>query len=206
MAPRGGKLRDMRKLSALAALLALSSPALADPGDDAAAYLARIAELDDAGPELNAVIVVADTLQAAAEAEASLAAGLPLGGRTVLVKDNIETREWPTTAGSLALKDNMTGRDAPPIARLRAAGGVVLGKTNLSEWANIRSTRSTSGWSAVGGQTRNPHATDRNSCGSSRAAARRLRRASRGRRSAPRPTARSLARRASTASSDSSPP
>ena len=157
----------MRKLSALAALLALSSPALADPGDDAAAYLARIAELDDAGPELNAVIVVADTLQAAAEAEASLAAGLPLGGRTVLVKDNIETREWPTTAGSLALKDNMTGRDAPLITRLRAAGGVVLGKTNLSEWANIRSTRSTSGWSAVGGQTRNPHATDRNSCGSS---------------------------------------
>ena len=157
----------MRKLSALAALLALSSPALADPGDDAAAYLARIAELDDAGPELNAVIVVADTLQAAAEAEASLAAGLPLGGRTVLVKDNIETREWPTTAGSLALKDNMTGRDAPLIARLRAAGGVVLGKTNLSEWANIRSTRSTSGWSAVGGQTRNPHATDRNACGSS---------------------------------------
>ena len=157
----------MRKLPALAALLALSSPALADPGDDAAAYLARIAELDDAGPELNAVIVVADTLQAAAEAEASLAAGLPLGGRTVLVKDNIETREWPTTAGSLALKDNMTGRDAPLITRLRAAGGVVLGKTNLSEWANIRSTRSTSGWSAVGGQTRNPHAIDRNSCGSS---------------------------------------
>jgi amidase len=153
----------MRKISALAALLALSSPALADPGDDAAAYLARIAELDDAGPEINSVIVVNPN----APAEARAAAGLPLGGRTVLVKDNIETREWPTTAGSLALKDNMTGRDAPLIARLRAAGGVVLGKTNLSEWANIRSTRSTSGWSAVGGLTRNPHATDRNSCGSS---------------------------------------
>jgi amidase len=83
------------------------------------------------------------------------------------VKDNIETREWPTTAGSLALADNATGRDAPLIARLRAAGGVVLGKTNLSEWANIRSTRSISGWSAVGGQTRNPWALDRNACGSS---------------------------------------
>jgi amidase len=167
MAPRGGKLRGMRKALALAALLVPSSPAWATPGDDATAYLARIAEIDDAGPELNAVIVAADTLQAAAEAEASLAANLPLRGRTVLVKDNIETREWPTTAGSLALKDNRTGRDAPLIARLRAAGGVVLGKTNLSEWANIRSTRSTSGWSAVGGQTRNPHATDRNACGSS---------------------------------------
>ena len=146
----------MRKFPALVALLALSSPALADPGDDAAAYLARIAELDDAGPQLNAVIVVNPN----APAEARAAAGLPLGGRTVLVKDNVETREWPTTAGSLALADNRTGRDAPLIARLREAGGVVLGKTNLSEWANIRSTRSTSGWSAIGGQTRNPHAPD----------------------------------------------
>ena len=153
----------MRKIFALAALLALSSPAWADPGDDAAAYLARIAEIDDAGPELNSVIVVNPD----APAQARAAAGLPLGGRTVLVKDNIETREWPTTAGSLALANNMTGRDAPLIARLRAAGGVVLGKTNLSEWANIRSMRSTSGWSAVGGLTRNPHATDRNACGSS---------------------------------------
>lgn len=153
----------MRSFPALAALLALSSPAWADPGDDAAVQLARIAELDDAGPQLNAVIVVNPN----APAEARAAAGLPLGGRTVLVKDNIETREWPTTAGSLALANNRTGRDAPLIARLRAAGGVVLGKTNLSEWANIRSTRSTSGWSAIGGQTRNPHATDRNPCGSS---------------------------------------
>lgn len=91
----------------------------------------------------------------------------PLRGRTVLVKDNIETREFPTTAGSLALANNNTGRDAPLIARMRANGGVVLGKTNLSEWANFRSTESTSGWSAVGGLTRNPYATDRNSCGSS---------------------------------------
>jgi amidase len=153
----------MRKTLALAALLALSSPASADPGDDAAAYLARIAEIDDAGPALNSVIAVNSN----APAEARAAASLPLGGRTVLIKDNVETREWPTTAGSLALASNNTGRDAPLIARLRAAGGVVLGKTNLSEWANIRSMRSTSGWSAVGGLTRNPHATDRNACGSS---------------------------------------
>ena len=147
-----------------AALLAMSAPALADPGDDAAAYLARIAELDDAGPELDAVIATNPNAPAEARAAADLS---PLHGRTVLIKDNVETREWPTTAGSLALAGNMTGRDAPLIARLRVAGGVVLGKTNLSEWANIRSTRSTSGWSAVGGQTRNPHATDRNACGSS---------------------------------------
>jgi amidase len=91
----------------------------------------------------------------------------PLAGRTVLVKDNIETRELPTTAGSLALKDNWTRRDAPLIANLRAAGGVVMGKANLSEWANIRDGNSTSGWSAIGGLTRNPHAIDRNTCGSS---------------------------------------
>lgn len=130
---------------------------------DARNQLERIAALDDAGPRLNAVLVYNP------EAPLLAARGTesPLEGRTVLVKDNIETREWPTTAGSLALKDNMTGRDAPLIARLRAAGGVVLGKTNLSEWANIRSMRSTSGWSAIGGLTRNPHATDRNACGSS---------------------------------------
>lgn len=153
----------MRKSLALAALLVLSCPASADPGDDAAAQLARIAAIDDAGPRLNAVIAV----NTDAPAQARAAADLPLGGRTVLVKDNVETREWPTTAGSLALKGNMTGRDAPIIARLREAGGVVLGKTNLSEWANIRSSRSSSGWSAVGGLTKNPHALDRNACGSS---------------------------------------
>jgi amidase len=73
----------------------------------------------------------------------------------------------PTTAGSLALKDNLTGRDAPVVARLRAAGAIILGKTNLSEWANIRSSKSMSGWSAVGGQVRNPYALDRSPCGSS---------------------------------------
>ncbi|MXO58154.1 amidase [Altererythrobacter salegens] len=153
--------------SAVLAVLALSAPAYADAGADARSYLERIATLDDAGPELNAVIVSLDPDTAAAEAQAAEKAGLLLGGRTVLVKDNVETKEWPTTAGSLALAANMTGRDAPLIARLREAGGVVLGKTNLSEWANIRSSNSTSGWSAVGGLTRNPYAIDRNTCGSS---------------------------------------
>jgi amidase len=92
----------------------------------------------------------------------------PLAGQPVLIKDNIESAgSLPTTAGSLALMGNVTNRDAPIVARLRAAGAVILGKTNLSEWANIRSNRSISGWSAVGGQTRNPWALDRNTCGSS---------------------------------------
>jgi len=157
------------------ALLALPGAAFAQnvPAANAQQYwrlmardqLATIAARDDAGPQINAVIVVKD--KASLEAEIAAAADLPLQGRTVLVKDNIETREWPTTAGSLALKDNATRRDAPLIARLRKAGGVVLGKTNLSEWANIRSSSATSGWSAVGGLTKNPHATDRTACGSS---------------------------------------
>jgi amidase len=89
-------------------------------------------------------------------------------GIPILVKDNVEVAgPIATTAGSLALAGNITNRDAPFIARLRAAGAVILGKTNLSEWANIRSDNSTSGWSAVGGLTKNPHALDRNSCGSS---------------------------------------
>src|SRR4029079_6041379 len=92
----------------------------------------------------------------------------PLAGQPVLLKDNIEAAgPLPTTAGSLALANNVTNRDAPLVARLRAAGAVILGKTNLSEWANIRSNHSISGWSAAGGQTRNPWALDRNPCGSS---------------------------------------
>lgn len=156
---------------ALALAIALAAtPAVAEtPAQRAAeakAYLATIARLDDAekGPQLNAVIAA----NPAAPQEAARLAGTgPLDGRTVLIKDNVETREWPTTAGSLALVANRTNRDAPLVTRLRAAGGVVLGKTNLSEWANIRHSPSTSGWSAVGGLTRNPHAIDRNSCGSS---------------------------------------
>lgn len=155
---------------ALALLLASFTPAaLAQESSEDAAAMAqahaqRIAALDDAGPRLNAVIVHDPAPAAKARAQADK--GI-LKGRTVLVKDNIETAEWPTTAGSLALAGNLTGRDAPLVANLRAAGGVVLGKTNLSEWANIRSDNSTSGWSAIGGLTKNPHATDRNPCGSS---------------------------------------
>ncbi|WP_427968540.1 amidase [Altererythrobacter sp.] len=163
----------MKKLALLSALALLGTPLAArEPNSspnaaEAAAHhqLSLIAQLDDSGPMLNAVIVT--NPNAPGEARDASNGGLPLGGRTILVKDNIETREWPTTAGSLALKDNATGRDAPLITRLRAAGGVVLGKTNLSEWANIRDNNSTSGWSAVGGLTRNPHATDRSACGSS---------------------------------------
>ena len=85
----------------------------------------------------------------------------------MLIKDNIETRELPTTAGALALRGNRTNRDAPLIAQLRKAGAIILGKTNLSEWANFRSERSSSGWSTVGGQTRNPYDPLRTPCGSS---------------------------------------
>ncbi|MGX7896655.1 amidase [Tsuneonella sp. HG222] len=154
-------------LLAATAAIAFACPALAEPADDARIFAQRIAALDDRGPTLNAVIVSLGADEAAAAAKEAASSGAPLAGRTVLIKDNVETREWPTTAGSKALAGNMTGRDAPLVARLRAAGGVVLGKTNLSEWANIRSGNSTSGWSAVGGLTRNPYAIDRNTCGSS---------------------------------------
>jgi amidase len=130
----------------------------------AAEQVARIERYDTGVDGLNAVIVYSKTAGFKARALADVG---PLNGRTVLVKDNIETEEWATTAGSLALQYNFTRRDAPMIANLRKSGGVVLGKTNLSEWANIRGDNSTSGWSAVGGLTRNPHAIDRNTCGSS---------------------------------------
>ena len=159
--------------SASAAIAQTASQPAAAPAVDRAAmnellevdeYILRIQALDDNGPRLNAVIDYDPA--APVTARQRLGTG-PLNGRTVLVKDNIETKGFATTAGSLALQDNRTGRDAPLIANLEAAGGVVLGKTNLSEWANIRSDGSTSGWSAVGGLTRNPHAIDRNTCGSS---------------------------------------
>ena len=137
-----------------------------------AAYLARIAAVDDSGPMLNAVIATfPDAIEQARAMDAELRAGTyrgPMHGIPVLVKDNVEVAgPIATTVGSLALAGNITNRDAPLIARLRAAGAVILGKTNLSEWANIRSDNSTSGWSAMGGLTKNPHALDRNSCGSS---------------------------------------
>jgi amidase len=136
------------------------------------AYLKRIAEIDDSGPMLNAVIALnPDALRQARRLDKERRKGQlrgPLHGVPILLKDNIEAAgAMPTTAGSLALKDNITGRDAPLVARLKAAGAVILGKTNLSEWANIRSDNSTSGWSAVGGLTKNPHSLPHNTCGSS---------------------------------------
>lgn len=135
------------------------------------AYLKRIADIDDSGATLNAVLAInADAVSEARILDTERAAGKMRGalhGVPILLKDNIESGTMPTTAGSLALANNFTGRDAPLVARLRAAGAVILGKTNLSEWANIRSGNSTSGWSAVGGLTKNPHKLDRNACGSS---------------------------------------
>ena len=135
-------------------------------------YLSRIESLDWSGPTLRSVLsvnprAIDDARALDAERERGELRG-PLHGIPVLLKDNIESADpLPTTAGSLALAENVGNRDAPIVARLRDAGAVILGKTNLSEWANIRSTRSTSGWSAVGGLTRNPYALDRNACGSS---------------------------------------
>ncbi|HWT43051.1 MAG TPA: amidase [Sphingopyxis sp.] len=136
-------------------------------------YLDRIGRIDDYGPKLDAVLATRSQTELGDEGKrlydermAGKARG-PLHGIPILIKDNVEVAGLPTTAGSLALKDNVTGRDAPLVARLREAGAIILGKTNLSEWANIRSDNSTSGWSAVGGLTKNPHALDRNTCGSS---------------------------------------
>jgi amidase len=135
------------------------------------AYLDRIAAIDKAGPSLNSVIELnPDALKEADARDAERKAGKlrgPLHGLPVLLKDNIDAVGMANSAGSLALADNRPKQDAFLVARLRAAGAVILGKTNLSEWANFRSTRSTSGWSSRGGQTRNPYVLDRNPCGSS---------------------------------------
>jgi len=160
----------MKSTSLVAAGLLAAMPVLASAQTSAEAETAAaIARIEKLNPQLNAVIAIdpAALAQARAMDRMRMARG-PLFGLPILLKDNIEAKgPLPTTAGSLALKDNVTGRDAPLVERLRAAGAVILGKTNLSEWANIRSPASISGWSAVGGQTRNPYALDRNPCGSS---------------------------------------
>jgi len=135
-------------------------------------YLTRIAAVDRTGPALRSIIElnpdarsIADRMDA--ERKAGRVRG-PLHGIPVLIKDNIATGDtMRTSAGSLALAEARAPRDAFIVTRLRDAGAVLLGKTNLSEWANFRSTRSTSGWSARGGQTKNPYALDRNPSGSS---------------------------------------
>lgn len=135
-------------------------------------YLNRIEALDRKGPELKAVIEInPDALAIARTLDRERKQGHirgPLHGIPVLLKDNIDTADrMQTTAGSLALLGQPTPQDSRIAGRLRASGAVILGKTNLSEWANFRSTHSTSGWSGRGGQTKSPYALDRNPCGSS---------------------------------------
>lgn len=135
-------------------------------------YLARIEALDRQGPRLNAVIELNPDALAIADAldveRAARGVRGPLHGIPILIKDNIDTADgMTTTAGSLALAGSVAAEDAFLVRRLRAAGAVILGKTNLSEWANFRSTHSTSGWSSRGGLTRNPYALNRNPSGSS---------------------------------------
>ena len=129
-------------------------------------YLDRIAAIDRKGPMLQSIIALNPDVLAQAKAsdsrrESGEALG-PLDGVPILFKDNIETLDpVATTAGAYALKDNVTERDSPLVAGLRAQGAVILGKTNLSQWANFRSGDSVSGWSAIGGQVRNLHMLDR---------------------------------------------
>ena len=135
-------------------------------------YLARMDAIDKGGPAINSVIERnPDAIKIAEERDTERKAGRvrgPLHGIPVLIKDNIDTADrMRTSAGSLALAESIAPRDAFIAARLREAGAVILGKTNLSEWANFRSTHSTSGWSGRGGQTKNPYVLDRNPCGSS---------------------------------------
>ncbi|GAB4426362.1 MAG: amidase [Chloroflexi bacterium OHK40] len=136
------------------------------------ACLERIAQLDQSGPTVRSVIEVnPEALSIADALDAERRAGRvrgPLHGMPILLKDNIDTvDQMLTTAGSLALVGSRPTQDATVAARLRAAGAILLGKTNLSEWANFRSTQSSSGWSGRGRQTKNPYALDRNPCGSS---------------------------------------
>jgi len=135
-------------------------------------YLNRITAIDQSGPLLNSVIEInPDALDIADKMDQERKAGKlrgPLHGIPILIKDNINTGDrMMTTAGALALKGNVVTKDAFIIQKLRDAGAVLLGKTNLSEWANFRSTRSSSGWSSRGGQTKNPCVLDRNASGSS---------------------------------------
>ncbi len=133
------------------------------------AYLARIDAIDKRGPAINAVIELnPDALDIASRLDQEKTLRGPLHGIPVLIKDNIDTADrMHTTAGSLALEENIAARDSFVAQRLREAGAVILGKTNLSEWANFRSTHATSGWSGRGGLTLNPYILDRNACGSS---------------------------------------
>jgi amidase len=155
----------MTRRDLLASTLLSAAVARSQSQNETEHYLKRIDEIDRKGPKLNAVIEInPDALAIAAKAPPG-----PLQGVPILIKDNIDTADrMKTTAGSLALFDAPPpSGDAPLVTRLRQAGAVILGKTNLSEWANFRSTHSVSGWSGRGGLTRNPYALDRNCSGSS---------------------------------------
>ncbi|HBG24144.1 MAG: amidase [Bacteroidetes bacterium GWF2_41_61] len=135
-------------------------------------YLKRIEKLDKSGPMLNSVIVVnPDALEIARALDRELSEGKvrgPMHGIPVILKDNLDTYDkMPTTAGAVALKNSIAPKDSRIAQMLREAGAVIIAKANLSEWANFRSKFSSSGWSGVGGQTKNPYILDRNPCGSS---------------------------------------
>ncbi|BBN83933.1 amidase [Pseudoalteromonas sp. A25] len=135
-------------------------------------YLSRIAELDDSGPKLNAIISLnTQALDIAKQRDAQHSVNKAhslLFGMPIVLKDNIETSDnMPTTAGAIALSNNYAKNDAELVKKLKASGAIILGKANLSEWANFKSTQSSSGWSDIGGQTKNPYVLNRTPCGSS---------------------------------------
>jgi len=135
-------------------------------------YMDRIMELDKNGPQLNSIIEVnPDALNIADEVDKAISSGKPLGklfGVPVILKDNIDTHDlMPTTAGATVLRNSFPKTDSYIAKKLREAGAVIIAKSNLSEWANFRAKMSSSGWSGVGGQTKNPYVLDRNPCGSS---------------------------------------
>ncbi|HKK42794.1 MAG TPA: amidase [Bacteroidales bacterium] len=140
--------------------------------DIVAMYIDRINKIDKTGPALNSIIIInPDAMQIAGELDRELAEGKkrgPMHGIPVILKDNIDTHDkMPTTAGATALRNSFPSADSYLAGKLREAGAVILGKANLSEWANFRASVSSSGWSGIGGQTKNPYVLDRNPCGSS---------------------------------------
>src|SRR5215203_5851677 len=160
--------RALKIGAAVAAIVTAGAASAQQPGPAEANTRAALVRIQQLNPAIGAVLAVDPT--AVDQAKRVDAQGMrgPLAGQPVLLKDNIEAAgPLPTTAGSLALANNVTNRDAPLVARLRAAGAVILGKANLAEWARARSIKRFQGWSAVGGQVRNPYALDRATCGSS---------------------------------------
>jgi amidase len=169
-APAGKPAVDVVELSAVEARDRMAAGSLTSQALTQA-YLDRIAKIDDAGPTLNSVIelnpsAVSEAAALDAERKAGKVRG-PLHGIPILIKDNVDVAGMVNSAGSLAMAGHRPKQDAFLVQRLRDAGAVIIGKANLSEWANFRSTRSSSGWSSRGGQTKNPYVLDRNACGSS---------------------------------------